>query len=61
MEKLHAVATEIDIECSNCKKLQPLNSNCIKCGKKLNQLYIPKNLICYYTHNNPITESEWAF
>lgn len=47
--KNHNVATEIDIECSACLKLQPLASNCCKCGEKLDQIFIPKDLVCYYT------------
>ena len=51
IEKYHNVATEIDIECSFCKKLQPLGSSCVKCGKKLDQIYIPRELVCYYQNS----------
>jgi len=51
IEKYHKVATEIDIECSFCKKLQPLGSSCVKCGKKLDQIYIPRELVCYYQNS----------
>jgi predicted amidophosphoribosyltransferase len=46
------VATKIDIVCSQCKKEQPLASECCNCGKKLDGIYIPKNLKCFVQVEN---------
>lgn len=52
--ELHRVATEIDIECSVCNKWQPLSDVCCACGEKLCQIFIPKNLVCYYQKREAI-------
>jgi len=36
------IPTYIDIICYKCGKAQPLSDYCIKCGKKLDQIYCPR-------------------